>query len=175
MSREDVSPVKATVILDKPSQWDEWLFILKDKAVDLDIWQYINPEPTLDSAGQPQPLPVPPTKPSIPRVKDVKADAETIRDLDPDDVQALKALQTTYKDDEKTYQEYLKGRKEINDLIMRTVSLSNHIYMRNSDGVRQKLIDLKKHLAPTDEARELELSILYGQLKKAPSSQDIDQ
>ena len=176
MSRDDdVSPAKATVILDKPSHWDEWLFILKDKAVDLDIWQYI--EPTLDDkTGKPLPLPVlPPTKPTIPRVKDVKSDAETVRDLDPNGVQALKALQATYKDDEKVYQEYLKARKEINDFIMRTVSLSNHIYMRNSDGVRQKIIDLKKHLAPTDEARELELSTLYSQLKKAPSNQDIDQ
>ena len=85
MSRDDdVSPAKATVILDKPSHWDEWLFILKDKAVDLDIWQYI--EPTLDETGQPLSLPEPPTKPTIPRVKDVKSDAETVRDLDPDGV-----------------------------------------------------------------------------------------
>ena len=40
MSSSDASkesPAKATVILNKPSNWDKWLFILKDKAVELNI------------------------------------------------------------------------------------------------------------------------------------------
>ena len=42
-----------------------------------------------------------------------------------------------------------------------------------SDGIRQKLIDLRKCLAPTDLARKLELASEYRQLMRAPRSQDI--
>ena len=66
-----------------------------------------------------------------------------------------------YKVKEKAYLQYRKASKEINNSIMSTVSLYNLIYIRKSDGMRQKLIDLKKRLASTDQARKLELASEY--------------
>ena len=44
ISAEQVSPVKtAIVILDRPSDWDEWLFLVERKARSHGIWQYIDP------------------------------------------------------------------------------------------------------------------------------------
>jgi len=60
-------------------------------------------------------------------------------------------------------------------MIMCTVSLQSHTYMRNSDSVRQKLKDLKNHLPLTDEAREIELAGQYSQLMEVPASEGVDK
>ncbi|KAI1559418.1 hypothetical protein PtrEW7m1_011899, partial [Pyrenophora tritici-repentis] len=35
---------KTTVILEKPSDWQEWLFLRRDKATLNGIWEYCNPD-----------------------------------------------------------------------------------------------------------------------------------
>jgi len=36
-------PQKSTVILSNPSDWDEWLEIVKTKAVGGEVWKFIDP------------------------------------------------------------------------------------------------------------------------------------
>jgi putative SOS response-associated peptidase YedK len=39
----DLLITKATVILEKPADWQRWLFLRKDSAERNDLWQYIDP------------------------------------------------------------------------------------------------------------------------------------
>ena len=74
---EQASPAKETiVILDKSSDWDEWIFLLERQARGHDIWQYI--DPALEQQ------PILPTKPAFPELKEVKDGATVIKDLNPD-------------------------------------------------------------------------------------------
>ena len=162
------SPTKTSVILDKPSDWDEWLFLIKEKAVTNDVWQYSNPtlreEPTL------------PSKPTRPVPSDVKAGVTTIQDLTPDDRQTLQYLRDDYKSEEKEYLLLSKGIKEINNLVCTTISRTNLTFiLQNCDTPYQKLKALQRRLAPTDRARELELVQQYNDLKKTPRAQGVDK
>lgn len=40
------------VILNKPSDWEEWIFMVKVRAQPLDTWQYLDPDRTV-SLGVP--------------------------------------------------------------------------------------------------------------------------
>lgn len=74
---DQASPARSTIIvLDKPSDWDEWLFLLKRKANNHDIWQYINPEEATQPAL--------PEKPTLPDAKTVDASAQSIQALTAD-------------------------------------------------------------------------------------------
>ena len=179
----DISPARTTVILDKPSDWKPWLFTVKDAATAVKIWQYINPEPPLvrqmDEDGSTvlvqQSLPEPPSEPTIPRPKDVKADATSMLDLDSDQVQALSVLQGTYKAEEKAFQKYENACEKVNEFIMKTVAFHNHTFIQESGTIRQKLLDLKKRLAPTDQARKLDITSEYRKLQKSPRAQDTEK
>jgi hypothetical protein len=40
---------KATVILDQPSDWQNWTFLRKDSAQRNDLWAYVNPDVALEA------------------------------------------------------------------------------------------------------------------------------
>ena len=40
----DPAVTRATIILDKPTDWLNWLFIRKDSCRRHELWQYVNPE-----------------------------------------------------------------------------------------------------------------------------------
>lgn len=162
------SPVKSSVILDKPSDWDEWLFLVKEKALINDIWQYTNPNLDVE--------PIQPIKPVRPTPIDVDPQAITILDLTPDQRLTLQLLRDDYKSQEKDHVLLSKGIKELNSLICTTISRTNLTYiLQDCDTPYRKLKALQRRLAPTDRARELELMQQYQDLKKAPRSQGIDK
>ena len=71
------SPVKsASIILCYPSDWDDWLFIVKRKADANAIWQYV--DPALDA--QPQL----PEEPKYPEPTDLVPPASDINALTPE-------------------------------------------------------------------------------------------
>ena len=39
----DLLITKATVILERPADWQRWLFLRKDSAERNDLWQYVDP------------------------------------------------------------------------------------------------------------------------------------
>ncbi|KAF2732065.1 hypothetical protein EJ04DRAFT_609078, partial [Polyplosphaeria fusca] len=47
-SDQDLLITKATVILDKPSDWTDWLFLRKDSADRNGLWQYVDPDLSKD-------------------------------------------------------------------------------------------------------------------------------
>ncbi|KIX07342.1 uncharacterized protein Z518_01995 [Rhinocladiella mackenziei CBS 650.93] len=59
----DSSPAKTvTLILDKPADWKQWLFTIRQRAENTNIWQYIDP----DINSQPSTL----TEPTLPKLED---------------------------------------------------------------------------------------------------------
>jgi hypothetical protein len=40
---------KATVILDQPSDWQNWIFLCKDSAQRSNLWAYVNPNVTSEA------------------------------------------------------------------------------------------------------------------------------
>jgi hypothetical protein len=40
---------KATVILDQPSDWRNWIFLCKDSAQRSNLWAYVNPNVTSEA------------------------------------------------------------------------------------------------------------------------------
>jgi hypothetical protein len=60
------SELKVNLILNQPSNWTQWFFIIQDTAKTNKVWQYINPSkkkdklPTLEPLKQPTPADVQP-------------------------------------------------------------------------------------------------------------------
>ena len=121
---DQVSPTRITVVLDKPSDWDECVFLLERQARGSDIWQHINPaleaQPTL------------PTKPIFPEVNKVNDGATSPKDLDSDQIKVLSILIDEYKTMEKEYRDYVRAAIDIEKEIFHTVTRYNLSFIRKS-------------------------------------------
>jgi hypothetical protein len=160
------SSTKSTVILDRPADWHEWLFIVKNRALDHDVEQLIDP----DLATEPPR----PTEPLKPTPQDVKSDAHGLTDLNSQQIELFKLLRDEYKIDLAKYERKRTALTQIRQLIISTVSRTNLTYILEKTTPYQMLAALKLRIAPTDRARELETARQYQELKNAPKSQDTE-
>lgn len=115
---------KTTVILEKPSDWHEWLFIIRNKALDNDIEQLINP----DLATEPPQL-IEPTKPTP---QNVRLDAMDITDLNNKEIELFKILRDEFRIDLAKYEQRRTALTEIRQLIISTISRTNLTYILES-------------------------------------------
>ena len=67
--------LKINVILNQPSDWIQWFFIVQDTAETNKVWQYINPSKTKDKLPKLEP-------PSRPTLRDILPNAILIAKLD---------------------------------------------------------------------------------------------
>ena len=74
---------RSTVILLNPSDWDEWLEIVKTKAVGGEVWRFIDPATAKNE------LP-PLTEPTILTPQDVDLDKTSLDQLDDGDREELR-------------------------------------------------------------------------------------
>ena len=70
------SHLKINLILNKPSDWIQWFFIVQDTAETNKVWQYIDPSKKKDKLPKLEP-------PSQPILRDVLPTAISIAKLDP--------------------------------------------------------------------------------------------
>jgi len=82
---------KINLILDKPSDWIQWFFIIQDTAKTNKVWQYIDPSKIKDKLPTLEP-------PKRPTPKDVLPTATSIANLDPNQLTAYNQLYAKYKD-----------------------------------------------------------------------------
>lgn len=157
---------KTTVILEKPSDWHEWLFIIRNKALDNGIEQLIDP----DLATEPPKL----TEPTKPTPQNVKFDALGITDLNNKEIELFKILRDEFRMDTAKYERKRIALTEIRQLIISTVSRTNLTYILESTTPWQMLTALKLRIAPTDRARELEAARQYRELQTAPNRQNTE-
>ncbi len=155
-----------TVILDKPSDWHEWLFVIRNRALDTGIKHLIDP----DLATEPPQL----TEPTKPTPKDVKFEALGLTDLNSAQIELFKILRDEYRIELVKYERKRVALTEIRQLIISTVTRTNLTYILDSTTPYQMLTALKLRIAPTDRARELEATRQYRELQNAPNSQSTD-
>jgi len=158
------TPAIRTRILSKPEDWDQWLYIIEERARHHDIWDLCDPsketEPSL------------PQRPgAYPTVQTISQDKTLPSQLTETERQDLVALKDDYKEASRAYDRYLIGARDVTKYLLETVTNKNLTYIeRSCPSVYLKLKALKARLAPTNRARELELSNRYNALKKAPRS-----
>jgi len=138
-----------TVILDLPSHWEPWLFVVKTIADGGDTWKYMDPD-----------LPAEPDVPIrsvMPTPQSVNPAKTTLLELDPAEKESFKILLSMYKEDLATSKQVLDTIQTVRTHIAATVSTRNIVYITSKTTVYQMLAALKKRLSPTDYARQLEL------------------
>src|SRR5579862_240664 len=159
----DLTVTKVTVVLNTPADWYNWLFLRKDTCRHHKLWQYVDP----DTPKEDLPELIPPVEPNY---TSYNADATSLADLNAADRSSYK---WDYERYERLHAEYLKKEKALANLnleIGRTLA-KRHIYLiQNCETAHERLVILKKYLAPDVAARRHDIRTQYIALKAAPRS-----
>jgi hypothetical protein len=161
------STTTKTVILDQPSHWEPWLFVVKTIADGGDTWKYIDPDLNTE--------PIVPNRPEKPNPQDVNPSKTSLLTLNTEEKETFKLLLSMYKEDLAIAKQVLDTIQTVRNHIVTTVSTTNIVYINDKTTVYQMLVALKKRLAPTDYARKLDLAHKYNKLKKFSKKEDIEK
>ena len=85
------STTTKTVILDQPSHWEPWLFVVKTIADGGDTWKYIDPDLNTE--------PIVPNRPEKPNPQDVNPSKTSLLTLNAEEKETFKLLLSMYKED----------------------------------------------------------------------------
>jgi hypothetical protein len=157
------STMKTSVVLKESVDWDEWVLIINAMAKRGDVSEYVDFTAAVEPAV--------PLRPAIPTFPTVKPGAASLADLDQTQQRDLSMLREDFKEISPTYREQRDALKDIEQHIMTTVDRQNILYLDGADTVYQKLVGLKKRLAPTNRARTLEVTHRYRELLRGPKAQ----
>ena len=149
---------KVNLILDKPSNWIQWFFIIQNTAKTNKVWEYVNPATKKDNLPTLEP-------PKRPTPKDILSTATSIAQLDQHQLIAYNQLYAEYKDDLRIYQKQEQAINDISNYIVRTTSVAYLPLINGLDTVYEQLQALKKALAPTTSGRKHDVHIQYTALK----------
>jgi hypothetical protein len=155
------------VILDQPSHWEPWLFVVKTIADGGDTWKYINPDLNTE--------PVIPTRPEKPTTQSINPDKTSLLELDTAEKETFKLFLADYKEDLAVAKQILDTIQTVWNHVVTTVSTRNIVYINDKTSVYQMLVALKKRLAPTDYARKLDLARKYNKLKTYSKREDVEK
>jgi hypothetical protein len=122
---------KAVVILDKPSDWDEWFFLVRSKTQDGDVEKFID----LNSAIEPPQL----REPAKPMPNDIKPTATSLTDLTSDQRDLFRLLRDGYKSDLSRYERKRADLVEIKNYVLSTISRQNLTFVIGKETLYQIL------------------------------------
>lgn len=153
-------------LLEKPSDWSNWLILRRNKASQNNIWEYCNPDEPKTELGP---------EPRRPRVSDYNPNATKLSDL-------TGGQQNDYRDALETFAfEYPRWKKKDRHLramaseILATMA-TRHLYLLKDQTIAyNRLKVLKQHLCPSDRTRERELQVRFRDLLKSPRGRGIDK
>ena len=153
------------VVLTKPQDWDSWIYLIQMRAQALRVWEKINPDinsTTIHFALE---------EPEAPMMI-IPVDGF----ISQDQLNTHKALKENYKTSLAKFEKETNGFLDIISLIQGTVSVSNMIYIEGlGANPYHSLVALKSKLAPTTQAREMEIEQDYHRLNKGPGKGDLDK
>ena len=149
---------KINVILDKPSDWLQWFFIIQDIAKTNEVWEYIDPATKKDDLPKLEP-------PKRPTPKDILPTATSIAQLDQHQLIAYNQLYAEYKDDLRIHQKQKQAINGISTYIVRSISVAYLPLIDGLDTVHERLRALKNALAPTTSGRKHDVLNQYTALK----------
>src|SRR5271163_4567557 len=90
------TPQKTAIILSCSNDWDEWLEVVKTKAIGGKIWKFVDPSVSKNE------LPVL-TEPVLPLPKDINPSKTTLAELTEPERAELKDRRQTYKRQQELY------------------------------------------------------------------------
>ena len=156
-----------TIVLASPSDWDEWLAVVKSKALTAEIWQFINP------ATDKEQLPTL-KEPAMPTSTTVNPAKSPYAELDATETMQFKALLAEYKRRVSKHDQQATALRGMCTFIQGTISRNYFTFTMSCDTAYDMLVALKHQVAPTNHARKMELLAKYQKLKKAPRTQGIE-
>ena len=121
------STTTKAVILDQPSHWEPWLFVVKTIADGGDTWKYINPD--LDTE------PIVPNRPEKPTPQEVNPAKTSLLALDALEKETFKLLLSMYKEDLAIAKQVLNTIQTVRNHIVTTVSTRNIVYINDKTTV----------------------------------------
>ena len=159
---------KVNVILDKPSDWLQWFFIIQDIAKTNEVWEYIDPATKKDDLPKLEP-------PKRPTPKDILLTAILITQLDQNQFAIYSQLYTEYKDDLRVHEKQKQAINGISNYIVCSISVAYLPLIDGLDMVHERLQELKKALAPTTSGQKHDVLIQYTALKAYDTNQSMDK
>ena len=157
---------RTTVILEKPTDWEEWIFLRKDSAESHHIWSMVNPdldETALEKLEEPAAV--------EPEQYHDETDEDTgvvLRDMTTEEFQRYQQAERNY---DRALARYTIKRKASNDCtqeIGRTISRRHIHLIQSNDTAYGRLKKMRKHLCPSTAEREMQLIAKYRQLQSRP-------
>jgi hypothetical protein len=172
----DLLITKTTVILEKPADWQRWLFLRKDSAERHDLWQYIDPSLKTEQVKK-----VEQEKPKKKEIQEFytgppRTDDEevTILDLLEKDVSQYELWLKVHTRKEAQWSKKEKALKEFNHEVSRTIA-SRHIHLISDWSTPyDRLRALKKHLCPSTSEQNYQLRAQYQGLLTLPKRSNLD-
>src|SRR6266480_7594116 len=138
-----------TIVLSSPSDWDEWLAVVKSKALTAEIWRFIDPstdkqlQPTLEEPAMPTSTTVNPTK-------------GPYAELDVTKTMQYKALLANYKHKVSKHDQQATALWRMCTFIQGIISRNYFTFTMNCNNAYKMLAALKCHIILTDQARKME-------------------
>jgi hypothetical protein len=81
---------RTTIILTSPSNWDEWVEIIKTKAEAEKVWDFVDPSIATENLKSL-------TQPEVPKPVNVNPEKNTVAELSSDELDKLKLLHFNFK------------------------------------------------------------------------------
>lgn len=151
------------IILAKPADWDSWISFVRSRATNTRIWDLVDPS----KETKPEAL----TEPIEPIYMVPEDDSL----FDKNAYDAYKARKEIYKTKIARYERQEKAFGDLIIFIQDTIAAHNVIYIQKVEPHPWNLLNaLKQRIAPSDEARSLELEQKYHQLCKGPLNQNLE-
>lgn len=155
-----------TIVLDTPETWKSWLFVVKTMALGARVWDYIDPE-----SNSPQPVP---SEPILPEATTVKPTAKDVTNLTAEERDVYKLLLASYKENSIKTAKILDSLQSIQTHIVTSITSNNTTYIEEETSIHGILVALKNRLAPTDQARKIEVRRAYQSLKTNGKRQEVE-
>jgi len=158
---------KTAVILVTSKDFHNWLFLIKDAALNADVWHYINPDLEKDTL----PKNVSPKKPSPQEIQPAQLDANggvlrdaaaSVRNLDRDRLAVYNAEFLFYRDELQEFNRIRKALAEISTYIGKTIDVRHIPVIQDHTDPYDQLKALSKHFCPTDASRKREVAAEYN-------------
>ena len=150
---------RTTVILERPGDWEEWIFLRKDSADRHHLWFIVNPdlnEEALEKLEEPEVV-----EPEQYHDEKEEDTGVVLKDMTTEEFQRYQQAERNY---DRAMARYTVKRKALNDFtqeIGRTIS-RRHIHLIQSDDTAYaRLKRLKMHLYLSTAKRELQLIAKY--------------
>lgn len=168
--------IKATAILERPGDWQRWLFLRKDSAERNDLWQYVDPSLKAEHVRR-----IEQEKPQEKEVEEFytgapRADNEeiTILDLSEKDVARYELWMKVFTRKEAQWSKKEKALREFNHEISRTIASRHICLILDYSTPYDRLRALKKHLCPSISERNYQLRAHYQGLLEPPKRSNLD-